>query len=159
MLAEPAKVNDTWKPLVPPGSPLISPEELAERMGKRYALINVWRGISDHPVEDMPLALCDGSTFKPEDLITFEIRYSDRTGENYFAKHKPSHKWIYFPKMVKDEAILLKVWDSAAPLDGSSDGSSTSPTGFSFHSAFKDPSASPDCPRRESIEIRTAVFY
>ena len=159
-LSEPARMNDTWKSLVPPASPLISPEELADRLNKRYVMINVWRNISDTPVEDMPLGLCDGSTLSPEDLITFEIRYSDRIGENYFAKYSPSHKWVYFPKMEKDEAILLKVWDSDAALGGEAESSSaTSLSCFSLHSAFPDPDARVDCPQRESIEIRTVAFY
>lgn len=78
----------------------------------RYMFINVWRSIADTPVRDMPLALCDAQTFSSDDLITFEIRYADRIGENYFATHTESHRWVYYPEMVKDEAILLKVWDS-----------------------------------------------
>lgn len=158
MLSEPAKINDTWKSLVPEGGSLISSEELAQRMGKRYALINVWRNISEEAVEDMPLALCDGSSLNRDDLITFEIRYCDRVGENYFARYSPDQNWVYFPRMVKDEAILLKVWDSAADLSAAS-ADPSAPTCFSLHSAFKDPSATENCPRRQSIEIRTAVFY
>ena len=118
----------------------------------------MWRSIGDDPVEDMPLALCDASTLAADDLITFEIRYSDRTGENYFARHSSAHKWVYFPRMVKDEAILLKVWDSAA-APGALAADPPALSCFSLHSAFKDPTAPADCPRRRSIEIRTAVFY
>lgn len=74
--------------------------------------INVWRNIADTPVKDMPLGLCDAQSFGSEELITFELRYADRVGEVYYAAHRDSHRWLYYPDMVKDEALLLKVWDS-----------------------------------------------
>ena len=78
----------------------------------RYMFINVWRNIADTPVKDMPLGLCDAQSFGSEELITFELRYADRVGEVYYAAHRDSHRWLYYPDMVKDEALLLKVWDS-----------------------------------------------
>eukprot|EP00164_Ancoracysta_twista_P007618 GFYU01010850.1.p1 GENE.GFYU01010850.1~~GFYU01010850.1.p1 ORF type:complete len:332 (-),score=90.65 GFYU01010850.1:128-1123(-) len=165
-LAEPPRVNDPWD-VDKTNKPLIDPEELAQLESGRWAMINVWRNIADTPVQDMPLALCDAPTIDMEQLVTFEIRYEDRIGENYFAVPREQNRWYYFPKMVKDEALVLKVWDSEGKhvknLDDN--GVQTSPAtdgveaSFSFHSAFSDPAAAPDCPKRESIELRTVVFY
>ena len=43
----------------------------------------------------------------------FEIHYADRVGQNYFAAHHPDHAWNYFPALTRDEALLIKQWDSA----------------------------------------------
>jgi hypothetical protein len=101
-LGEPPKVTDTLKDVLG-DSPLLSKEDLKALEGKRYVFINVWRNITDFPVQDMPLALCDAQSFTTDDLVVFELRYPDRTGENYFVKHNPNHKWIYYPEIVKDE--------------------------------------------------------
>ena len=90
-------------------------------LSRRYMFINVWRSVADEPVEDMPLGVCDATSVPNDDLVTFEVRYVDRTGENYLAKYSPPdgmaddryHRWLYFPKMTKHEAMLLKTWDSA----------------------------------------------
>ncbi len=164
-LAQPPTVNDTLRPILKPGESLISPAD-AERAlnGGRFAIINVWRSITDTPVTVHPLALCDGRSVGPQDLVVFEIHYQDRIGENYFAKHTPAHRWYYYPKMTREEALLIKQWDSAGVLarsDGaSSDGSDTSaPCTFSFHSAFEDPASPPNAPDRWSIEVRCMAIY
>ena len=49
----------------------------------------------------------------PDDLVVFEIHYADRIGENYFAKHADAHRWYFYPALTRDEALLIKQWDSA----------------------------------------------
>ena len=66
--------------------------------------------------------------------------------------------------MTRDEALLIKQWDSAGEMARSkgaradAEGADLSST-FSFHSAFKDPATPPDAPDRWSIEVRCAVLY
>ena len=92
-LAQPPKLNDTMRKVVG-DKPLLSKDMLAAvEAGSRWAIINVWRNIGREPVQAYPLACTDGMTVLPEDLVVFEIHYSDRVGENYFAKHSPRHKW------------------------------------------------------------------
>lgn len=85
LLSESAKANDTWGK-THGTTPLVDPSELDSLKCNRYMFVNVWRSISDHPVKDMPLGLCDGSTIKSDDLVTFEIRHADRIGENYLSR-------------------------------------------------------------------------
>ncbi|CAE8657155.1 unnamed protein product [Polarella glacialis] len=68
------------------------------------------------------------------------------------------HQWSYFPEMTRDEAVLLKVWDSAGEAFKTAPGKSV-PATFSFHSAFEDPSSKPDAEDRESVEVRTIAFF
>jgi hypothetical protein len=97
-------------------------------------------------------------TTVPSDFQTLHLRYRDRDGENYVPKYREGHEWIYFPGMGTDQCILLKTFDSAYGVGegGKSQGDKARWIG---HSAFKDPSGRDDMPPRESVEIRTIVFY
>jgi hypothetical protein len=97
-------------------------------------------------------------------LVTFEIHYDDRIGENYFAKHNPRHEWYLYPNLTRHEILLLKQWDSSGTLAQSQgkladgDGAPESPCTFSFHSAVDQPPAQ-GAPDRESMEVRCFVVY
>src|SRR5262249_31940273 len=78
----------------------------------RVQVINLWRPIRG-PVRDTPLAMCDGQTVAEGDLVASDLIYPNRRGETYSVKFNPDHRWIYFPEMTPDEAILLKCYDSA----------------------------------------------
>ncbi len=100
-------------------------------------------------IETAPLALCDARSVHDKDLITVERHSKDRIGEVQQVLFNPAHKWFYYPGLQAEEALLIKTYDSA--VDGRAR--------FSVHTAFEDPSASPDAPPRESIETRAFVFY
>mmetsp|Transcript_10609 Transcript_10609/g.25816 ORF Transcript_10609/g.25816 Transcript_10609/m.25816 type:complete len:333 (-) Transcript_10609:75-1073(-) len=167
ILGEPPKTNDVLRDTLD-GKPLL-PEELCREVEagtKRWGIINVWRPITEEPVQCMPLACVDSSTTSLADLITFEIHYADRIGENYFSRPNPAHRWLFFPSMERTEAMLLKQWDSHGTLAQALSGKSpAAPAGggdvstFVLHSAFKDPSSKPDAPDRESIEVRCIVVW
>ncbi|MEM8562200.1 MAG: CmcJ/NvfI family oxidoreductase [Pseudomonadota bacterium] len=165
-LASPPNSNDTLRGVLAEGESLISNSivEAALAEGGRFAIINVWRNIAEEPVQTNPLAMCDGQTVNPEDLVTFEIHYADRIGENYFAKYQERHRFYFYPEMTRDEAMLLKQWDSAGALatSGGKLADAAVPDGpctFSFHSAFDDLTAANDAPDRWSIEVRCLVIY
>jgi len=113
----------------------------------RVAVINVWRPIRG-PVQGAPLAVCDARSIAPADLVPTDLRYPDRTGEVYSLRFNPTHRWFYFSNMQADEAMLLKCFDSDKRR-----------ARFTAHSAFDDPTARPDAPPRESIEVRTLAFF
>ena len=112
----------------------------------------LFRSIAREPVVTRPLALCDALSVRPEDLVVFEIQYADRIGENCFAKHRDDHQWYFYPALTRDEALLIKQWDSAGGLARSRGAHADTPDGhapctFSFHSAFEDPTAPPEAHR------------
>jgi hypothetical protein len=165
-LAREPSENDTLRTALAPGESLLDPAEVEQAVGEqgRFALINVWRNISAEPVATHALALCDAQTVTPKDLSVFELHYADRVGENYFSKPAPGHAWYYYPAMTRDEALLIKQWDSAGPLAQSQGQRPDSdepqaPCTFSFHSAFEEASPPPDAPARWSIEVRCVVIY
>ena len=164
LFTEPPLSTDTWAK-THNGKPLISKEEFEKLKGKRYVIINVWRNISNELLTDYPLAFVDAKTLSKDDLITNELRYSDRIGEVYLSRYNSNHHWYYYPNLNRNETILLKTWDShglflkdteyESQLQGIQPISAT----FCLHSAFIDPLTLINAPKRESIEVRTIAFF
>jgi hypothetical protein len=127
---------------------LLDADDAETFLHHRFAVVNVWRSIGA-PVETTPLAIADAQSIAPADFVATDLVYPDRTGEIYQVAYSPNHRWFYFPKMRRDEALLLKCYDSAT------DGRAR----FTAHTAFDDPTAPDDAPPRESIEVRTLISY
>ena len=123
-------------------------EEASELLKHRFAVNNVWRPIAG-PLLRSPLVLCDSQTLDYDNLLPSDLRYPDRTGETYAVTYNPNQRWYYFPKMQPDEAILISCYDSARQYAAR----------FSAHGAFNDPNTPENAPPRESIEVRTLVFF
>jgi len=124
------------------------PEEAESLLKGRFAIIQVWRAINQ-PIQSNPLAIADAKSIAPEDLLIAERRYPHRVGQTYRLKYSPRHRWFYFPRMRRDEALVFKVFDSQA------DGRAR----FTPHTSFDDPSTPPGAPPRQSIEARALVFF
>lgn len=164
-LTRPPKENDTIRSILADGETLLDAATVEAAISSgRFAIINLWRSIAEEPVATNPMALCDAARVSPDDLVVFEIHYSDRIGENYFAKRSDRHRWYYYPAMTRDEALLIKQWDSMGRMARSRGaqadvGHHDEPCTFSFHTAFEDPATPADAPDRWSIEVRCAVIY
>ena len=122
--------------------------EAQERLRHRFAEINVWRPIRG-PVESMPLAVCDAQSIDSKDFVPTDLVYRDKLGEVYRFTYNAQHRWSYFPRLERDEVILLKCYDSKE------DGRAR----FTAHSAFDVPTSPPDAASRESIEVRALTFW
>jgi hypothetical protein len=126
----------------------VLPAEADALLERRFAIVQVWRPIR-HPVETFPLAICDAQSLAKGDLIVSERRYPDRVGQTYAITYNPAHRWYWFPRMRREEAVVFKVYDSIK------DGVAR----FTAHTAFDDPTAPPTARPRESIEIRTLALF
>jgi len=119
---------------------------------KRYLYLNLWRNISENPIENDHLAVLDErSTAKPDDYIP-----KDLFGEGYNvvqyslnARHADNHKWYYYPGMQKDEALLFKQMDSDFTKSGR----------VCFHMSINDENVKNVKHPRESIETRIMCFW
>jgi hypothetical protein len=125
----------------------ILPDEADNLLAHRFAIIQVWRGIN-LPIQSSPLALADARSIAFEDLLVAERRYPHRVGQTYRLKYSPNHRWIYFPEMRRDEAIVFKVYDSEKDR-----------ARFTAHTSFHDPATPPNAPARQSIEVRAFAFF
>src|SRR5271154_2147166 len=124
------------------------PDEADELLRRRFAIIQVWRPIR-HPVETFPLGIADAQSLSPDNLVISERRYPNRVGQTYAITYNPAHKWYWFPRMRREEALVFKVFDSLE------DGRAR----WTAHTAFEDPTTPPHARPRESIEIRTLAFF
>lgn len=120
----------------------------------RFVVINAWRNISEKPVEQNPLAVCDETSLvKPDDYLPgdFFREAPNPVTKTYrlASRNARQHKWFYFPRMHKGEVVLMKQFDSDTTLSGRS----------CFHTAFTDPTASANAPPRESVEVRAVAFF
>ncbi len=64
-------------------------------------------------------------------------------------QYNPAHRWTFFPRMRRDEALVFKVYDSAK------DGRAR----WGAHTSFEHPETRAEAPPRESIEIRAFAFF
>ena len=85
----------------------ILPDEAEELLKRRFAIIQSWRPIH-HPVETHPLAMADARTLAPDDMIVSERRAPGRIGQTYAIKYNPAHKWYWFPRMRREEAMYSR---------------------------------------------------
>jgi len=146
---EPVKVahNDYTPKSGPQRVRDLLPNEAEALLRNRFAVINVWRPIAG-PVQESPLAVCDAQSMAQQDFVKHVLRYRDREGEVYSVAYNPNHRWYYIPNQKKEEVLLLKCYDSDEHRSR-----------FTAHSAFEDPTSPHDAAPRESIEVRTLVFF
>lgn len=137
-----------------PQSAALRVQSESERQGvnlsdyARYQLVNLWQPLV-HTVEESPLAMADAATFRAQDAHTLPVQYAHRRGEIYAFSYHAGHRWLYYPRMLTDEALLLKVFDS----------DENAPVRFVPHTAFNDPSTPADAPLRSSIEVRSILLF
>ncbi len=124
------------------------PDRAADLLSRRVAIIQAWRPIAA-AVERDPLAIADARSIASRDLVPTERRFPDRVGEIYQFTYNPAHRWFWFPRMHRGEALVFKVYDSMK------DGRAR----WGAHAAFDNPLAPADAPPRESIEVRAFAFY
>lgn len=143
---EPVKVvHDDYTPKSSPERVRVYLAEQATRLlQSRYQVINVWRPI--HPVQESPIAICEASSIRQEDVIPTEEGVKH---EVYLFNFNSRHRWFYFPQMQPNEVLLFKCFDS---LD---DGRAR----LTAHTAFDDPTSPLHARPRESIEVRTLAFF
>ena len=126
----------------------ILPDEAETLLARRFAIVQVWRPIR-YPVETFPLAIADAQSLSPGDLVVSERRAANRIGQTYAITYNPAHRWFWFPRQRREEAIVFKVYDSVK------DGGAR----WTAHTAFEDPTSPAQARPRESIEIRTFAFF
>jgi hypothetical protein len=127
---------------------VLGPDTAARFLAGRFAIVNVWRSFGA-AAERFPLAAADGRTVLPTDFVAVDLVYPDRTGEIYYATHSSGQRWFYYSQMQPDEAMLFKCFDSTR--DGR--------TRYTAHTGFANPNAPTGTPPRESIEVRTLLYF
>ena len=122
--------------------------------GRHFRIYTFWRNCNfRHPVQTMPLALCDVRSVLPEDIVFAESllqRDPPQRGYSYRLVHRRTQQWYYFPAMSADEILVHKQYDS---LEEASHRRGV------FHGAVSDPTVGPDAPPRETVEVRVLALF
>jgi len=128
----------------------IDANNFAAMAGKRMIQINVWKSLNG-TVKRSPLALCDASSIDENDFVKTQIIFQnpDGLGEIFALRQNPKQRWMYFPEITANEAILIKGYDT--DLSGVAR--------FTPHTAFESPNQDESAKPRHSIEARAFAFY
>ncbi|KAF2855176.1 hypothetical protein T440DRAFT_415346 [Plenodomus tracheiphilus IPT5] len=113
----------------------------------RVRMINIWRPIIN-PVTNWPLALCDGSTVSPTDLVPTDFITADYVGEMYNVVYRAKHEWYYLSRQRPEEVFLFKIADSKEDVRAR----------YCPHASFPQKGIIHGGIPRESIEVRALVF-
>ncbi len=121
---------------------------------QRVMVLNFWRSLRD-VVEAHPLAVCDARTVRAEDLLETMIfgyghesySWHDIGVAVYEVASSPEHRWYYYPRMTRDEVLIMKSYDSEGVIGKACP-----------HASFTNPAAPPGAPPRRSIELRVLCF-
>ena len=125
-----------------------APETEEVLASHRYMLVNVWRRWDGG--NDWPLACCSCRTFNyHRDMVATDLIYRDRTAESYAVCACDTHRYFWFRNMVKDEALLIKLYDSREDVVARG----------SLHTAVQLEHLDPPAHSRESIEVRCIVLF
>lgn len=167
--SKPANVKAPVKEAHSDFSPSISPLVVKNLMPhvdpskQRYELINLWMSVDPKsPVMKTPLAFLDAQTVAPEELVDFfthsgkASEVTEWTGQmepSFRTKLMPSfsdaHAWFYYPKMMNDEAVIFKQYDSSG-----------AEAQCCIHAAADlEEIGSQPLPERQSCEVRALVVY
>lgn len=75
---------------------------------------SLWRPING-PVQDCPLAVCDGRTYSESSLVETDQVRRWHAGQTQYALFDPNMVWYYLSDQTDDEVLLFKNFDS---MDG-----------------------------------------
>ncbi|HSG88300.1 MAG TPA: CmcJ/NvfI family oxidoreductase [Pseudomonadales bacterium] len=154
-----AMVEDPSRPYAEFITPLLAEQGLTQAdvaRASRVLMLQFWRNIGDE-WPDCPLAVCDGRDVPRARLHAFVVpEYGGRRIEfETFGVRPPAtpdaDHWYTYPGMTQEEVLVLRTYDSRC-VD----------KGWAFwtpHSAFVDPTAGPEAPRRESVEMRALCLF
>jgi hypothetical protein len=123
---------------------------------KGFIVLNFWRPTlpMKGPVERNPLAFCEPSTVSFDDVLPSSLLGFTQTGLPSYdmrLKHSEKQKWLFYPKMTKDEVIIFKSFDL---MKNAKPGKFPSV----FHTSINDPTTPMDAEVRHSAEYRVFVF-
>jgi len=113
----------------------------------RVRIINLWFPY-DYPIKDCPLAVCDGSTIRAEDMLVADHVTRTYIGETVFPLYNKDAKWFYLSGQKPDEVLVFKIFDS----DNKVKAKGVPHTAFEVHNRDKE------WKPRKSFEIRGLVF-
>lgn len=79
---------------------------------------SVWKPLSN-PVDEWPLAVCDGTTVSRDDLIETDSIRQGNVSSHYYVRYNPDQKWYFLDRQTPDEALIFKHFDTKLGIEAS----------------------------------------
>jgi len=135
-------------------------QRFSKRETKGMMALNFWRPVAPMkgPVLQHPLAVCEPSTVKWDDVILTSIKWDEKPHHRMMTiAYDEDQRWYYYPNMTTDEVLIFK---SFQHLKEQHDAEVESPVlRTCFHTAFHHPDAPKNCEPRQSAEYRVRVWF
>lgn len=77
---------------------------------------SVWKPLS-HPVDEWGLAVCDGTTVSPDDLVETDSVRRGSVSTHYYVRYNPRQRWYFLDRQTPDEALIFKHFDSKPGIE------------------------------------------
>ncbi|KAJ2987498.1 hypothetical protein NUW58_g4472 [Xylaria curta] len=122
------------------------PSSASNILRQRIRAVNVWKPLCN-PVEEWALAVCDGTTVEPDDLVETDSVRQGSISTNYYVKYAPEQEWYYLERQTPDEALIFKHFDSEPGIQAP----------YALHASIRQDVPAQAMPR-QSIEVRTLIF-
>ena len=83
----------------------------------RHLILQLWRPITENPVQMDPLAVLDPRSLMEEDLFGTGLNDQDPPDQGglnagRFATYNPRHRWVHISNQTKDEVLIFAGFDS-----------------------------------------------
>lgn len=72
---------------------------------------SVWKPLS-YPVDEWPLAVCDGTTVNSDDLVETDSIRQGSVSTHYYVRHNAGQRWYFLDRQTPEEALIFKHFDS-----------------------------------------------
>lgn len=132
----------------------VTPADVAA--AERVLTLQFWRNTG--PTRpDRPLALCDCTTVARDELTPYLVESYGGIPSRFYSflldppRKDQARRWLTFPAMDLDEVVMFRAFDSDRAERGE--------PFWTPHTAFLDPTAGPNAPARESVEIRAICLF
>lgn len=154
-----AMVQDPARPYRAFIEPLLAAQGLTQAdvaRASRVMMLQFWRNVGEE-WPDYPIAFCDARDVSRDQLHAFLVpEYGGRHLEfETFGVLPPAdperHHWYTYPGLGLEEVVVFRTYDSRCAEQGR--------PFWTPHSAFLDPTAGPDAPQRESVEMRALCLF
>ncbi|EHL00493.1 hypothetical protein M7I_3579 [Glarea lozoyensis 74030] len=113
------RLEDTSEAMARMHAAMFAQGQQKDLSASRLRVVNVWRPLLN-TVEEYPLALCDGSTVHPDDLVASDLIVDSYRGENLQPLYRNYYKWHFLSNQTKDEVLLIKMYDSSSSVKAKS---------------------------------------
>merc|ERR1712100_853999 len=83
-------------------------------------VMGAWRNCSEHPLETMPLAMCDRRTVGTDELVDAEANIKGGVLSTVSAMPNDAHRWYWYPAMTNEEVFSSRRTTARTPAAAAS---------------------------------------